>query len=80
MPCDLIGIGKVSVILPITDEVFLVEDGAVWTKERICKETAVHVSQGAHVESLVIQDDFFNWPPFAQCQNQKRTTSQHYAR
>ena len=51
------GIGKVSVILPITDEVFLVEDGAVWTKERICEQTPVHVSQGAHVESLVIHDD-----------------------
>ena len=39
-------------VLPVTDEVLLVEDGSVGAEEGVGEEATVHVPQGAHVESL----------------------------
>ena len=39
-------------VLPVTDEVLLVEDGAVGAEEGVGEEATVHVTQSAHVESL----------------------------
>ena len=40
------------VLLPVTDEVLLVEDGTIGAEEGVGEEATVHVPQSAHVESL----------------------------
>ena len=39
-------------VLPVTDEVLLVEDGSVGAEEGVGEEATVHVPEGTHVEGL----------------------------
>ena len=39
-------------VLPVTDEVLLVEDGSVGAEEGVGEEATVHVPEGTHMEGL----------------------------